>query len=92
MGLSILMLFLLPWLDRCRVRSWRYRSRLHLANIIQFIICFIVLGVLGALPSTPTLTLLAQFCTLGYFAFFVLLWFYSKREKTRPLPQRVTHK
>ncbi len=92
MGLSILMLCLLPWLDRCRVRSWRYRSRLHLANITQFVICFILLGILGTLASTPLLTLLAQICTLGYFGFFVLLWFYSKHEKTRPLPQRVTRR
>lgn len=90
MGLSIVVLFLLPWLDRCKVRSFRYRSKLHLLNISQFVICFVILGVLGTLPSTPALTLLAQVCSLGYFAFFVLLFFYSKNEKTQPLPERVT--
>ncbi|ART82870.1 cytochrome b [Oceanisphaera profunda] len=90
MGLSIAVLFLLPWLDRCNVRSFRYRSKLHLLNIIQFVICFIILGVLGTLPSTPVLTLLAQICSFGYFAFFVLLFFYSKNERTKPLPERVT--
>lgn len=78
MGLSIVVLFLLPWLDRCKVRSVRYRSTLHKLNIAQFVVCFIILGVLGVLPSTPTLTLIAQLCTLGYFGFFVLLFFYSK--------------
>ncbi|MDP5293133.1 cytochrome bc complex cytochrome b subunit [Oceanimonas sp. CHS3-5] len=92
MGLSIAVLFVLPWLDRCKVRSFRYRSKLHLLNIVQFVICFIILGILGALPSTPTLTLLAQVCSFGYFAFFVLLFFYSKNEKTKPLPERVTFK
>ena len=90
MGLSIVVLFLLPWLDRCKVRSFRYRSKLHLLNITQFVICFFILGVLGTLPSTPVLTLVAQICSLGYFAFFVLLFFYSKNEKTQPLPERVT--
>ena len=92
MGLSIAVLFVLPWLDRCKVRSFRYRSKLHLLNITQFVICFIILGVLGALPSTSLLTLLAQICSFGYFAFFVLLFFYSKNEKTKPLPERVTFK
>ncbi|ART80828.1 cytochrome b [Oceanisphaera avium] len=90
MGLSIVVLFLLPWLDRCKVRSFRYRSKLHLLNITQFVICFFILGVLGTLPSTPVLTLVAQICSLGYFAFFVLLFFYSKNERTKPLPERVT--
>ncbi|MFM5818301.1 cytochrome bc complex cytochrome b subunit [Aeromonas sanarellii] len=92
MGLSIVVLFLLPWLDRCKVRSVRYRSSLHKLNIAQFVVCFIILGVLGVLPSTPTLTLIAQICTLGYFGFFVLLFFYSKNERTKPLPERVTFK
>ncbi|MEH8169843.1 cytochrome bc complex cytochrome b subunit [Aeromonas veronii] len=92
MGLSIVVLFLLPWLDRCKVRSVRYRSKLHKLNIAQFVVCFIILGVLGVLPSTPTLTLVAQICTLGYFGFFVLLFLYSKNERTKPLPERVTFK
>ncbi|MCF5846208.1 cytochrome bc complex cytochrome b subunit [Aeromonas veronii] len=92
MGLSIVVLFLLPWLDRCKVRSVRYRSMLHKLNIAQFVVCFIILGVLGVLPSTPTLTLAAQICSLGYFGFFVLLFFYSKNESTKPLPERVTFK
>ena len=92
MGLSIVVLFLLPWLDRCKVRSVRYRSTLHKLNIAQFVVCFVILGVLGVLPSTPMLTLIAQLCTLGYFGFFLLLVFYSKNESTKPLPERVTFK
>ena len=92
MGLSIVVLFLLPWLDRCKVRSVRYRSTLHKLNIAQFVVCFVILGVLGVLRSTPMLTLIAQLCTLGYFGFFVLLFFYSKNESTKPLPERVTFK
>ena len=85
-------LFLLPWLDRCKVRSYRYRSKLHLANIVQFTISFVALGILGALPATATYTLLAQIFSFLYFMFFVLLFFYSKNEPTKPLPERVTFK
>lgn len=92
MGVSIVVFFFMPWIDRCKVRSFRYRCGLHKANIALFVVWFFMLGVLGALPPTPALTLLSQIGTLGYFAFFVLLWFYSKNESTKPLPQRVTGK
>ena len=91
MGAAIVVLFLLPWLDRCKVRSVRYRSVWHKLNIFQFSVCFIILGILGALPQTTLLTVLAQITSFGYFAFFGLLWFYSKHEKTKPLPERVTY-
>ncbi|BDR14587.1 cytochrome bc complex cytochrome b subunit [Vibrio sp. STUT-A11] len=92
MGASIAVLFVLPWLDRCKVRSYRYRSKIHLLNIVQFTIAFIALGILGALPATPTYTLLSQIFSLCYFMFFVVLFFYSKNEATKPLPERVTFK
>ncbi|MGL5161235.1 MAG: cytochrome b, partial [Plesiomonas shigelloides] len=53
MGLSIAVLFLLPWIDRGKVRSFRYRSRFHTLNIGLFVISFIALGILGTLPATP---------------------------------------
>ena len=90
MFLAIIFLALLPWLDRCPVRSIRYRSNLHKANLIMFCISFVVLGVLGVLPATPTYTLLAQIFSFTYFAYFGLLWFYSKNEKTKPLPVRLS--
>ncbi|MGL6027171.1 MAG: cytochrome b, partial [Vibrio sp.] len=70
---------------------YRYRSKFHLFNIAQLTVSFIALGILGALPATPTYTLLAQIFSLGYFMFFVLLFFYSKNEATKPLPTRVTY-
>ena len=92
MGLSILMLFLLPWFDRCKVRSFRYRSPFHLINIIQFVISFVALGILGSLPATTLYTFMAQVFSFGYFMFFILLFFYSKNEETKPLPERVNFK
>ncbi|NMH65320.1 cytochrome b [Shewanella salipaludis] len=91
MGLSIAVLFVLPWLDRCKVKSVRYRSMLHKLNIAQFAVSFIILGYLGAVPATPVLTTVAQVFTLTYFGFFVALFVYSKNEKTKPVPARLTH-
>ncbi len=90
MGAAIAVLFVLPWLDRCKVKSVRYRSGIHKLNIAQFVVCFIALGILGALPATPTYTLLARIFSVGYFGFFALLFFYSKNEKCKPVPERVT--
>lgn len=87
---AIVLLFLLPWIDRGNTRSIRYRSVWHKLNIIQFAISFIVLGYLGVKPATELYTLMAQVFTFLYFAFFVFLWFYSKNEKTKPLPERLT--
>lgn len=91
MGLSIAVLFILPWLDRCKVKSIRYRSTIHKINIAQFTVSFIILGYLGVVPATPELTIAARIFTFTYFAFFVALWVYSKNEKTKEVPTRVTH-
>ncbi|WP_031566826.1 cytochrome b [Rheinheimera texasensis] len=87
---AIILLALLPWLDRCKVRSVRYRSTLHKLNLVNFVISFVVLGVLGVLPATPTYTLIAQIASVFYFGYFIALWFYSKNEKTKPLPVRLS--
>jgi len=87
---AIVLLALLPWIDRCKVRSVRYRSTLHKLNLVNFVISFIVLGVLGVLPATPLYTLIAQIASVAYFGYFIALWFYSKNEKTKPLPVRLS--
>lgn len=92
MGAAIVFLFLLPWFDRCNVRSFRYRSRWHLVNLAQFTVSFIALGILGSLPVTPLFTVLAQIFSFTYFMFFIVLFFYSKNEATKPLPKRVNFK
>ena len=62
MGAAIAMLFVLPWLDRSPVRSMRYKGWYSRIALILFCIAFVVLGVLGVLPSTPGRTALAQAC------------------------------
>jgi len=91
MGLSIVLLFFLPWIDNGLVRSTRYRSGLHKALLLVFAVVFISLGYLGTQPPTPTLKTVAQTLTACYFAFFVGLFLVSRFEKTKPVPERVTH-
>ncbi len=56
----------------------------------MFVIVFVVLGWLGTQPVTDLYTLLAQIATTLYFAFFFLMPWYSKADKTKPVPERVT--
>ncbi len=89
---AILVLFFLPWLDRSPVKSIRYRGLSFKLALAAFVISFLILGYLGALPTTPARTSLAQICTIVYFAFFAVLPILPAFEKTRPVPERVTEK
>jgi ubiquinol-cytochrome c reductase cytochrome b subunit len=91
MFMAIVVLFFLPWIDRNNVRSIRYRSMAYKCILWAFVIAFIVLGYLGMQQPTPFRTLLSQLCTLIYFGFFVALFFISRNEQTRRVPDRVTH-
>ncbi|MCB1861467.1 MAG: cytochrome b N-terminal domain-containing protein [Chromatiaceae bacterium] len=90
MGAAIVLIFFLPWLDRSPVKSIRYKGMLFKVWLGIFVVAFIVLGWLGVQPATPILTILAQVCTFLYFAFFLLMPIYSKMDKTKPVPERVT--
>lgn len=92
MGLSIGVLFLLPWLDRCPVKSIRYRGLRWKIALTLFATSFLVLGYLGALPPSAGRTTVAQICTIIYFGFFALMPFYTKNEHTKPVPDRITFK
>jgi len=87
---AILIMFFLPWLDRSPVKSIRYKGTLSKVAIALFAISFIVLAWLGLEPATPTKTILARVFTLIYFLFFLLMPVYSKLDKTKPVPERVT--
>ncbi|MGO2020106.1 cytochrome b [Psychrobacter sp.] len=90
MGAAIAVLFLIPWLDRSPVRSIRYKGILSKIALTVFAISFIILGYLGATPTTPTATLMARICTVLYFLFFLLMPFYTAIEKCKQPPERVT--
>ncbi len=91
MGGSIVLLFFLPWLDRCPVKSIRYRGWEFKVALTLFVVAFIILGYLGAQPPTDAYTFLARVCTIIYFGFFIYLVMYSHKEKTKPVPERVTY-
>jgi ubiquinol-cytochrome c reductase cytochrome b subunit len=92
MLLAIVVLFLLPWLDRCKVRSIRYRGWQFKVALTVFVISFIALGYLGLQPATdPIFVWAARFFTVLYFAFFIFMPLYTARESTKPVPERVTY-
>jgi len=102
MGAAVIIMFLLPWLDRSAVKSIRYRGSLYKAALAMFVVVFFVLGYLGTVPTNvwgqfgswlggaDRATVAARICTVVYFLFFVLMPWYTRIDKTRPEPERVT--
>ena len=90
MGLSVLLPLFLPWLDRSKVKSIRYRGWIYKTSLSLFVISFISLGVLGVLPADGIYVSMARFFGILYFAFFLLMPYYSAIDKTKPVPSRVT--
>ncbi len=89
MGGSVAIFALLPWLDRSPVKSIRYKGPIFKFALTLFVISVFVLGYLGTKSPTPLFTTLAQIFTIIYFAFFILMPWYSKIDKTKPEPTRV---
>ncbi len=88
MGLSLGLLFLIPWLDRGTVRSARYRP-MYRQLVLLFFISVLVLGYCGHSAPTEALKLIGRIATAVYFGFFILLPFVSKHEKTLPVPKEI---
>jgi ubiquinol-cytochrome c reductase cytochrome b subunit len=89
MAAAIAILFVLPWLDKSPVKSIRYKGTISRVALIIFAAAFVILGYLGVKPSTPGRTMLAQACTVIYFAYFIAMPFWTRREKCLPVPDRV---
>jgi ubiquinol-cytochrome c reductase cytochrome b subunit len=102
MGLATMILFFLPWLDRSPVKSIRYRGPLYKWALTIFVVVFLILGYLGTEPTNvwgqagawlgnaEWATIGARICTILYFLFFLLMPWYTARDKTLPVPARVT--
>ena len=90
MGASLLILFFLPWLDRSPVKSIRYRSPIYKWVLGVFVVSFVMLGWLGMEPVTPLNVFLARVFTILYFAFFILMPWYTSIGKTKEVPERLT--
>lgn len=91
MAASLIILFFLPWLDRAKVKSVRYKHWSFKLWVAIFVVTFVILGYLGMKGPTPARTLVAQICTVYYFAFFFLMPWWSTWGETKPVPERVTH-
>jgi len=103
MGVSVLIFFAMPWLDRGAVKSIRYRGALYKAWLAAFVVSFLILGYLGVVPVTvwgqfreafpfygaDKATVVARVLTVVYFLFFLLMPWYTARDKTKPVPARV---
>ena len=106
LALSIVVLFLVPWLDRGKVKSIRYRGLGYKIALTVFAIVFLLLGTIGAdltagwiasiFGPTADVTfienLFGRTLVILYFGFFVFLWAYTffGWERTRAVPERVT--
>jgi len=89
MGGGVVILFFLPWLDNCEVKSIRYRPDWHKYMYAVFVVDFMVLGYLGTQPPSVIGGRVAQLGTLFYFGFFALMPWWSRIGKTKPVPDRV---
>lgn len=87
---AILILFVLPWLDRSPVKSMRYKGPIFKWATAIFVVSFVALAWLGIQPASDFYTLLSQIFTVLYFAYFLLMPIYSSLDKTKPVPERVT--
>ena len=90
MGASIVVLFFVPWLDHSPVRSIRYRGPIYKVMLAIFVLSFIALGICGLKPPSGIYPTLAQVATVLYFAFFLLMPWYTKLDSVKPVPERVT--
>ncbi len=101
MALAIVVLFLLPWLDRCKVKSIRYRGVYFKVALAAFAVSFIALGYIATQPGGGVLFSLpfgdvtylhaGRFFTVVYFAFFLFMPIYTRLEKTKPVPERIRY-
>jgi ubiquinol-cytochrome c reductase cytochrome b subunit len=89
MGGAVVILFFLPWLDNCEVKSIRYRPDWHKYMYAIFVINFVVLAYLGVQPPSPVGERVSQVGTLFYFGFFLLMPWWSKMGQAKPVPSRV---
>ena len=102
MGAATMIFFALPWLDRSKVKSIRYKGPLCKSALAIFVVVFLILGYLGTeatnvwgqtgawLGNVERATLVARICTVIYFLFFLLMPWYTKIDSTKPVPERVT--
>ena len=91
MAAAVLLPVFLPWLDRSRVKSIRYRGWIYKFALSGFVVSFLLLGWLGTMPAEGAYVMAARIFTVVYFAFFLLMPYYTAIDKTKPVPDRVVY-
>ncbi len=87
---SVLILFALPWLDRSRVRSGKYRP-IFKQFYWLLVLDAVVLGYVGAMPAEGIWIPIGQVATAYYFAYFlVILPLLGVFERPKPLPNSIS--
>jgi ubiquinol-cytochrome c reductase cytochrome b subunit len=87
---SILVLFVLPWLDTSPVRSARFRP-IYRKLIWVLVLSVVVLGFCGARPPEGIWVILSRICTVYYFAHFLLILpILGVLERPLPLPESIS--
>ncbi|MBF0126915.1 MAG: cytochrome b/b6 [Magnetococcales bacterium] len=87
---AIAILFVLPFLDRSPVRSFRYRP-ISKRIFWIFVVDSIVLGWVGYNPADATvfggmpIVYVGRFATAVYFSYFFLIWFITAFDIEKPL-------
>jgi len=89
MLLAVVLFLFLPWLDRSPVKSMRYRGWISRTALALFALSFVALGYLGLQPAEGLYVVLARIFAAIYFAFFLLMPFYSRIDPVKPVPDRV---
>ena len=86
---SIAILFVLPWLDRSKVRSCNFRP-IYKWFVMLFFVNFFILGYVGMKPAEGVYLLIARIGLVYYFGFFLVLtpWI-GKIEKPKELPTSI---
>jgi ubiquinol-cytochrome c reductase cytochrome b subunit len=92
MGVAVLIFFAMPWLDKSPVKSIRYRGPKYKIALTLFVISFLGLGVLGVLPATELYTWIARVLSVMYFAFFLLMPWYTRTDSYKAVPDRISAK
>jgi ubiquinol-cytochrome c reductase cytochrome b subunit len=90
-GMSVILPLFLPWLDKARVKSIRYRGWIYKSALSVFVITFLSLGWLGVQPAEGIYVMAARVFSVLYFAFFLLMPYYTSIDKTKPVPDRVVY-
>ena len=88
---SVVVWLFLPWLDRSPVKSMRYKGWMSRTALTVFVVSFLSLMFLGLQPAEGLYVILARIFTVLYFAYFLLMWWYTKAETVKPVPERLTY-